>query len=390
MNRIRYTLFDTDLGRCAVAWGGAGLVAVQLPEASDAHARARMQERFPDASECAPDEAAARAIASIAALLRGEPADLDGLELDLSRVPKFHRRVYVAARAIEPGRTLTYGELAARIGSPGAARAVGQALGRNPFPIVVPCHRVLAAGGRVGGFTAHGGIVTKLRLLRIEQAHAQEAATEVLAYDPLAALDHLRGRDKSLARLIERVGAYRLQIKRTPSLFAALAEAIVYQQLNGRAAASIHARLCALFPNAHHGPDAVQLLRMSDEKLLGAGLSNAKLTALRDLARRTVAGELPTLEQAQSIGDEQLVERLTQVRGIGRWTVQMLLMFRLGRPDVLPVDDYGIRQGFALTFRNRAAAGRDGLTQRGERWRPYRSVASWYLWRAVDLARHPD
>jgi len=254
----------------------------------------------------------------------------------------------------------------------------------------VPCHRVLAAGGRVGGFTAHGGIVTKLRLLRIEQAHAQEAATEVLAYDPLAALDHLRGRDKSLARLIERVGAYRLQIKRTPSLFAALAEAIVYQQLNGRAAASIHARLCALFPNAHHGPDAVQLLRMSDEKLLGAGLSKAKLIALRDLARRTQAGELPTLEQAQSIGDEQLVECLTQVRGIGRWTVEMLLMFRLGRPDVLPVDDYGILQGFALTFRNGAATGRDGLTQRGERWRPYRSVASWYLWRAVDLARQPD
>jgi len=389
MNTIGYTLFETDLGQCALAWGGAGLVTVQLPEASAAHARARLQERFPAAIERAPDDAAAHAITSIAALLRGEPTDLSGVELDLSRVPAFHRRVYVAARSIAPGTTLTYGDLAARIGAPGAARAVGQALGRNPFPIVVPCHRVLAAGGRVGGFTAHGGIVTKLRLLRIEQAHVQEASHQVLAYDPLAALDHLRARDTSLARLIGQVGGYRLQIKRTPSLFAALADAIVYQQLNGRAAASIHARLCALFPNPHHGPDAVQLLRMSDEKLLGAGLSNAKLAALRDLARKTVVGELPTLEQAQAIGDEQLVECLTQVRGIGRWTVEMLLMFRLGRPDVLPVDDYGIQQGFALTFRNGAAAGRDGLTRRGERWRPYRSVASWYLWRAVDLARQP-
>ncbi len=389
MNAIRYTLFDTEVGRCAIAWSDAGLVAVQLPEANEALARERLQRRFPGAIEAAPDDGALQALTAITALLLGEPADLSGIVLDTSRVPDFHRRAYIAARSIAPGQTLTYGELAARLGVPGAARAVGQAMGRNPFPIVVPCHRVLAAGGRVGGFSAHGGIATKLRLLRLEHAYRDEALLHGLPYDAGAALAHLRTCDAPLARLVERVGPYRLRLKRTPSLFAALAESIVYQQLNGRAAASIHARLCALFPNAHHGPDPGLLLRMSDARLLGAGLSNGKLAALRDLARRTLDGDLPTLEQAQSMDDEALVESLTQVRGIGRWTVEMLLMFRLGRPDVLPVDDYGVRQGFALTFRSRSGAQRDALARRGERWRPYRSVASWYLWRAVDLSRAP-
>ncbi len=386
MDCIRYALFDTALGRCALAWNDAGLVAVQLPEASEMLARERLARRFPGAVEDTPGDVTARAIAAIVALLEGEQADLAEIVLDLSRVPDFYRRVYAAAREIAAGHTLTYGELAVRIGAPGAARAVGQALGRNPFPIVVPCHRVLAAGGRVGGFTAHGGITTKLRLLRIEQLHG-EAGPQSLAYDASAALEHLRARDKPLARLIDRVGPYRLQLKRTPSLFAALAEAIVYQQLHGRAAASIYARLSALFPNPHRGPDPALLVRMSDARLLGAGLSNAKLAALRDLARRALDGELPTLAQAHDLDDDELVERLTQVRGIGRWTVEMLLMFRLGRPDVLPLDDYGIRQGYGLTFRN---AAREDLFERGERWRPFRSVASWYLWRAVDMARQNE
>lgn len=386
MEAIRYALFDTAVGRCALAWSDAGLVAVQLPEASAAHAHQRLQQRFPGAAEATPGDAVAGAISAIVSLLEGGQADLAGIPLDLSRVPQFHRRVYAEARAIAPGHTLTYGELAARVGAPGAARAVGQAMGRNPFPIVVPCHRVLAAGGRVGGFSAHGGIATKLRLLGIEQAHPGEGG-HALPYDAGAALAHLRARDKPLARLMERAGPYRLQLKRTPSLFAALAEAIVHQQLNGRAAASIHARLSGLFPNAHLGPDPARLMRMSDARLLGTGLSGAKLAALRDLARRALDGELPTLEQAQGMDDEALVERLTQVRGIGRWTVEMLLMFRLGRPDVLPIDDFGIRQGFALTFRNGGQAARTRLAEHGERWRPFRSVASWYLWRAVDLAR---
>jgi 3-methyladenine DNA glycosylase/8-oxoguanine DNA glycosylase len=178
-----------------------------------------------------------------------------------------------------------------------------------------------------------------------------------------------------------------MELKTTPSLFVALAESIVYQQLTGKAAATIFARVRALFPRAHHGPTPEQILRVSDERLRGAGLSNAKLLALRDLACRTVSGELPTLAQAQQLGDEAVIERLTHVRGIGRWTVEMLLMFRLGRPDVLPVDDYGVRQGFAIAYRKRKPPSPKALAKYGARWAPYRTVASWYLWRAIDLAR---
>ena len=155
-------------------------VAVQLPGASEARTRDRIARMFPEAQETAPPPEVGVTIAAIAALLRGEPVDLSGSILDESRVPEFHRRVYAIARAIPAGRTLTYGEVAGRLGDPGAARAVGQALGENPFPIVVPCHRVLAAHGKLGGFSAPGGTTTKLKLLRIEGA---EAAAQLGLFD---------------------------------------------------------------------------------------------------------------------------------------------------------------------------------------------------------------
>src|SRR5262249_25162579 len=197
----------------------------------------------------------------------------------------------------------------------------------------------------------------------------------------------LRASDAALARVIDAVGPFRLDLKRTPSIFAALTEAIVYQQLTGKAAATIFARVCALFPRAHHGPTAEQILRASDEKLRAAGLSRAKLLALRDLARRAANGEIPTLAEVHRMEDEAIIERLTAVRGIGRWTVEMLLIFRLGRPDVLPADDYGIRKGFAVAFKKRELPSRQQLEKRGARWKPYRTVASWYLWRAAEQAK---
>ena len=163
-----FTLFDTAIGRCGIAWGPRGIVALQLPEATPAATRARLHRRCPEAVEAEPPETVRDAIAAIAALLRGEPCDLGSIDLDMGDVPEFHRRVYAVARTIPPGRTLTYGEVAARLGEPGAARAVGQALGRNPFAIIVPCHRVVAAGGRLGGFSAGGGAATKRRILAIE------------------------------------------------------------------------------------------------------------------------------------------------------------------------------------------------------------------------------
>jgi len=163
------TLFDTALGRCGIAWGARGIVGVQLPEAAGAE-RARLLRRFPDAVETAPPPSVQRAAAGIAALLRGESPDLGKIELDMSTVAEFDRCVLEATRRIPRGATRTYGEIAGEVGDPGAARAVGQALGRNPFPVIVPCHRVLAAAGRPGGFSAHGGVTTKLRMLAIEGA----------------------------------------------------------------------------------------------------------------------------------------------------------------------------------------------------------------------------
>ncbi len=177
-----FALFDTAIGPCGIAWGERGVVGVQLPAGGGEPAtRERLRGSFPDAPEAPPPPDVARAIDAIVALLRGEPNDLSAVALDLGGVPPFHRRVYEAARAIPPGETLTYGEIAARLGEPGAARAVGQALGRNPFAIVVPCHRVLAAGGKSGGFSAPGGVTTKLRMLAIEGARA---GTALLLFDP--------------------------------------------------------------------------------------------------------------------------------------------------------------------------------------------------------------
>lgn len=168
-----YALFPTPIGYCAVAWSERGLTGVQLPEADQAATRARMAHRFPSCREEAPPPAAQAAMHAVAALLSGaptDPVDLSDIALDMDGVPPFHQRVYALARRIGPGDTLSYGELARQLGEPGAARAVGQALGANPFAPVVPCHRVLAAKTGAGGFSAHGGVSTKLRLLQIERA----------------------------------------------------------------------------------------------------------------------------------------------------------------------------------------------------------------------------
>lgn len=170
MMHVEYTTFESAVGACAVAWTARGLAAVLLPDATPALTERAMLRRFPDAQRAAPPPAIAAAVEAIGAHLAGERASLDAIVLDDAAVPAFARAVYAEARRIPSGETRTYGEIATALGKPGAARAVGQALGRNPFPIVVPCHRVLAHGGRAGGFTAPGGLDTKARLLAIEGA----------------------------------------------------------------------------------------------------------------------------------------------------------------------------------------------------------------------------
>jgi methylated-DNA-[protein]-cysteine S-methyltransferase len=385
-----FAIFETAIGSCGIAWGAGGVAGVQLPDGSAAATRRRLAQRFPGAGVAPAPPEVADAIRRITALLRGERTDLTGIALDTTALAPFRRRVYEAARAIGPGATLTYGQIAARLGEPEAAREVGRALATNPFAIVVPCHRVLAAGGRSGGFSAPGGVATKLRLLAIESGHAERQPAlfdgdGAFPFDPVRAVAELRAADSDLAKLIDTVGPFTMQLKRTTSVFGALAESIVHQQLSTKAAATIYARMCALFPSVVQGPTAEHLLRASDEKLRSAGLSRAKILALRDLAAKARANAIPTLAQAKALDDEAIVERLTAVRGIGRWSAEMFLMFRLGRPDILPVDDYGVRKGYAIAFRKRALPEPKKLAVLGERWRPWRTVASWYLWQALEL-----
>ncbi|HVU04407.1 MAG TPA: DNA-3-methyladenine glycosylase [Polyangiaceae bacterium] len=209
-------------------------------------------------------------------------------------------------------------------------------------------------------------------------------------FDPEHALSHLREADAVLGALIDAVGPFGLELKHTQSVFQALAEAIVHQQLTGKAAQTIWSRVVALYPRSPEGPTPALVKRTDPEKLRGAGLSRAKVLALKDLAEKALSGDIPTLDVAHAMEDDAVVEQLTAVRGIGRWTVQMFLMFRLGRGDVLPVDDYGVKNGYRLAYKKRALPDKKALTKHGERWAPYRSVASWYLWRAVDLAKRKD
>ncbi len=212
---------------------------------------------------------------------------------------------------------------------------------------------------------------------------ATPALRRGLAYDPVIACRHLSEADPVLGRLIARV-PFGLKPRAAQSLFAALARAIVYQQLSGQAAATILGRVVALFAPRRF-PTPGELLAMPPERLRAAGLSAAKTAALRDLAARTLDRTVPSMARVRRMSDDELVLQLTQVRGIGRWTVEMLLMFTLGRPDVLPLGDLGIRKGFAAAYRSRRLPEPETVARRAERWRPYRSVASWYLWRALEL-----
>ena len=291
-------------------------------------------------------------------------------------------------RELPAGSTATYGEIAARLGRRGAARAVGQALGRNPLLLEIRCHRVLASEVKPGGFSAPGGVAMKARLLELEGIARGSLFSSRdpsdLPFDAEEAVRHLRERDERLARLMDRVGPFRLRLATMQTPFEALSESIVYQQLSGRAAAAILSRVVALF-RPRRFPRPADLIAAPEPTLRGAGLSRGKIAALKDLAAKTEEGVVPRLSELRDMADEEIVERLISVRGVGRWTVEMLLIFRLGRPDVLPATDYGVRKGFTLAFGRRKLPAPKALSAHGQRWQPYRTVASWYLWRALEL-----
>ena len=231
-------------------------------------------------------------------------------------------------------------------------------------------------------------------------------------YDTAVAVAHLTAADPKLGRLIARAGPFTMHLASRDSPFEALLHSIIYQQLHGKAAAAIHAKLLASFapdpvaalaaytdptlPQNFTHPTAQHLLDAPNEQLRAAGLSHNKALSVRDLAAKTIDGTVPTLARIRRMADADIVGHLTQVRGIGEWTVQMFLIFRLGRPDVLPTNDYGVRKGFALTFTGLKPTAKvtpadlptpELMQKRAKKWHPWCSVASWYLWRACDLAK---
>jgi DNA-3-methyladenine glycosylase II len=210
---------------------------------------------------------------------------------------------------------------------------------------------------------------------------------EMPPFDLRLAMDTLSAKDPRLAPLIKETQEFRVERGSAESPYEVLVEAVTHQSISGKAAATIFGRVKALGSNGSI-PTPHEMLKLRKPALRKAGLSGAKILAMKDLAQKTIDGVVPTLEEAYKLSDEELVKRLVSVRGIGAWTVEMFLIFRLGRPDVLPIHDLGVRKGWAVTYGKKYMPNPKELLAFGERWRPYRTVASWYMWRACQRAGH--
>jgi O-6-methylguanine DNA methyltransferase len=367
-------LFPTALGHCGIAWTAKGISALLLPEADARETAARLLQG--GRTLASPPLLVQQAITRLTAHLDGTSDDLRDVRLDLEHVTSFCRQTYRALRQVAPGRVTTYGALARRLRLPGASRAVGRAMATNPLPLLIPCHRVLAARDALGHFSAHGGNTTKLRLLTLEG----------FALDRFhrAGVSHLRRLSGPLASLIRRVGRYRLESTKTADPFTTLAKAIIHQQVSTAAGRTIFSRLIESCGNGRIlAPERVRYASAST--LRDAGVSRQKAGYLIDLAGRVGDGRLD-LARLSTMDDESVITVLTQVRGIGRWSAEMFLMFHLGRLDVLPIDDLGLQRGYQGTFGLAGRPNKSEMVELASPWRPYRSIAAWYLWRSLEQA----
>jgi O-6-methylguanine DNA methyltransferase len=383
---VSYTLKSAGspaLGKVwfAAVWSNDGWLGLTFPEADRKNVVTRTVKRFPQAKaigEKSAPRVVQKELKIVAEYLAGKKSDLGKIRLSLSHLPPFHRKVYEYARKVGVGKTQSYAEVANALGSPGAARAVGQSMARNPIPLIVPCHRVLASAHQIGGFTAPGGLKSKSALLEMEGYQAP-APTKFPKGDP----DRILAKQcKRMAKLIAKHGPYKKLKPREESAYASLFRSILFQQLNGKAATTILNRVKARFGGVTPQPEALLATKMGT--LRADGVSENKERALRDLAEKAQAGLIPPDDVLKKMSDEEIIERLTQVRGIGRWTVEMILIFHLGRPDVWPVDDFAIRAAAGKLFGLKNHPKPKEIARLADHWRPLRSVASWYLWRSLD------
>jgi O-6-methylguanine DNA methyltransferase len=380
-----YCLFDTALGACGIGWQNHGptnalpaVTLIQLPDITKQLTEERIIKTA--AGSCREDQPPPyilEVIGKICSHLQGKSQDFCDIHIDLQGVGSFARQVYAACRTIPAGKTLSYGELAKIIAHPGAARAVGQALGKNPIPLLIPCHRVLTGNRKAGGFSAPGGVETKAKLLAIEGVTIGSLAVIKSGRDLQRFAKTLRVQDSRLSDCLSRPIVFKLRTMQSPLI--TLVEAVVYQQLSPKAAKTILGRVMDLYPGMDF-PGPEDLLKTPDQLLRGAGLSKAKTMAVKDIAQKTIDGVVPSLKELTQLGDDEIIRRLTSISGVGSWTVQMMLIFHLGRIDVLPADDYALRKSVAEVFMMDEIPTPKKVRVLGEAWRPYRTVATLFLW----------
>ncbi len=387
-----FHLFTINEKTAAIVWNGRGEISrLFLPESNSAGLEKKILDQFTVIKNAPPPMEIDLLIEQIKNYFMGKPCKLNWTRFDLENHSPFARKVYSELLKIKHGTTLSYKELAHRSGKPSAARAVGMIVGRNPVPLLIPCHRVIKTDGSAGGFSADGGVSMKIEMLALEglkistKAHTGISNSGKKEDSIDKAIRAISQADPELATWISKLPRFHLATSDSTTTFQALLEAIVYQQLTGKAAATIYARLLDLF--GAHRVAPLDIIRARDTELRQAGLSGPKILAIRDLAEKDLAGMVPDMKSLSNMCDDEIVKKLVNIRGIGRWTAEMLLIFKLGRLDVLPIDDYGIKKGLAILRNYQKLPSPQQLAHEGRIWQPYRTIASWYLWRIAESAK---
>lgn len=375
--------FPTVLGVCGVAWSEIGITYFVLPDASEKTIEKQLTKYTGSKLQSAkPPKWIKEVIQKVKAHLKGNAQDFSSVPLQFQAGSAFIESIYLATQKIPSGTVISYGELAAKLGNPGAARAIGSALGKNPIPLIVPCHRIVAASGKLGGFSSPGGLETKIKLLDNEGVCLRPPLAIATPAQWRKAVATLQKQDELFAKLTAHVKPFLFQPHLHDEPMAALISAIVSQQLSTNVARAILARVNDIIL-VNGIPSAEKILALPDSELRKAGLSLMKVSFLKDLAQKYLDGKLSPLEKLQNMSDEQIIKEFTQIKGVGRWTVEMFLMFNLGRADVFPVLDLGVRKGIAQIYALADLPDPKEMYKYAENWRPYRSVAALYLWRSV-------
>lgn len=345
-----WTTFSTSLGVRGVSWTVGGIGSFSLPEAAGRSIETRLTNiTGRTKASLSPPPWVKEVMRKVKAHMRGHAQDFSAIPLDFGRISEFMLSVFQAARKIPAGTVMTYRELADLIGKPHAARAVGSALGKNPIPLIVPCHRVIASSGKPGGFSAAGGLATKVALLECEGVHLIKPRVLATSAQWRRAVIALQKQDEAFSRLVSNLEPLEFRPLLDQEPLTALVSAVVSQQLSSKVAATILKRVSSLI-SANGHPSPRKILNTPDAELRTAGLSFAKVSFVKDLAEKYMEGKLSPLEKLKRMSDEQIIGEFTQIKGVGRWTAEMYLIFNLGRADVFPTLDFGVRRAISQVF----------------------------------------